>query len=98
MGKGDWEGRLAHVAPEILAADDAAPSTRFHVLPFPWLSERAMEILTQARAARQLEPLIIRPSSQWSRLPQPSMESRGGVGALGARRVDRRWWEREEWI
>jgi DNA cross-link repair 1A protein len=61
VGKVDWEGRLAHVAPEILAAADAAPSTRFHVLPFPRLSERATEILAQARAAHQLEPLIIRP-------------------------------------
>lgn len=61
----DCHQRLAHVAPEILAADDAAPSTRFHVLPFPRLSERATEILAQARAARQPEPLIIRPSSQW---------------------------------
>ncbi|PWZ16823.1 hypothetical protein Zm00014a_007217 [Zea mays] len=61
----DCHQRLAHVTPEILAADDAAPSTRFHVLSFPRLSEQATEILAQARAARQLKPLIIRPSSQW---------------------------------
>ncbi|PWZ21813.1 hypothetical protein Zm00014a_042883 [Zea mays] len=33
----DCHQRLAHVTPEILAADDAAPSTRFHVLSFPRL-------------------------------------------------------------
>jgi DNA cross-link repair 1A protein len=55
---------MAHVTLEILAADNAAPSTRFHVLPFPRLSEQATEILAQACAARHLKPLIIRPSSQ----------------------------------
>ncbi|PWZ19284.1 Translation initiation factor IF-2, chloroplastic [Zea mays] len=84
----DYHQRLAHVVPEILVADDAAPSTRFHVLPFPWLSERATEILAQARAARQLEPLIIMPSSQWSHLPWPSMESRGRISALTGDKVD----------
>jgi DNA cross-link repair 1A protein len=47
----DYHQRLAHVTPEILATDDAASSTRFHVLLFPRLSERATEILAQARAA-----------------------------------------------
>ncbi|CAD6266292.1 unnamed protein product [Miscanthus lutarioriparius] len=61
----DCHQTLTHVEPEILAADDAAASTRFHVIPFPRLSERATEILALARAAHQPEPLIIRPSSQW---------------------------------
>jgi DNA cross-link repair 1A protein len=61
----DCHQTLAHVAPEILADADAAASTRFHVIPFPRLSERATEILALARAAHQPEPLIIRPSSQW---------------------------------
>ncbi|PAN33256.1 hypothetical protein PAHAL_6G006200 [Panicum hallii] len=61
----DCHQRLTHVAPEILAADDAASSTRFHVIPFPRLSERATEILALARTRQQPKPLIIRPSSQW---------------------------------
>lgn len=59
----DCHQTLSHVAPEILAA--AASSSRFHVIPFPRLSERATEILALARAGQQPEPLIIRPSSQW---------------------------------
>ncbi|OEL15630.1 hypothetical protein BAE44_0023348 [Dichanthelium oligosanthes] len=61
----DCHHTLTHVAPEILAAADAASSSRFHVIPFPRLSDRAMEILALARARQQPEPLIIRPSSQW---------------------------------
>jgi len=67
----DCHQTLTHVAPEILAADDAAPSTRFHVIPFPRLSERAAEILALARARQQPEPLIIRPSSQWYAYYEP---------------------------
>jgi DNA cross-link repair 1A protein len=61
----DCHQTLTHVAQEILAAADVASSTRFHVIPFPRLSERATEILTLAHARQQPEPLIIRPSSQW---------------------------------
>lgn len=62
----DCHHTLTHVAPEILAADDAASSTRFHVLLFrPRLSERATEILGLARAQQQPEPLIVRASAQW---------------------------------
>ncbi|XP_034600289.1 uncharacterized protein [Setaria viridis] len=60
----DCHQTLSHVAPEILAGA-AASSSRFHVIPFPRLSERATEILALARARQQPEPLIIRPSSQW---------------------------------
>ena len=67
----DCHQTLTHVAPEILAAADAAPSTRFHVIPFPRLSERAAEILALARARQQPEPLIIRPSSQWYAYYEP---------------------------
>ncbi|XP_039816207.1 uncharacterized protein LOC120678862 [Panicum virgatum] len=67
----DCHQTLTHVAPEILAADDAASSTRFHVIPFPRLSERATEILALARARQQPEPLIIRPSSQWYAYYEP---------------------------
>ncbi|CAO2210410.1 unnamed protein product [Urochloa humidicola] len=61
----DCHDTLTRVAPEILAADDAATTCRFQVIPFPWLSDRATEILALARARQQPEPLIIRPSSQW---------------------------------
>ncbi|WVZ95531.1 hypothetical protein U9M48_041284 [Paspalum notatum var. saurae] len=75
----DCHHTLTHVAPEILAdadADDAAPSSsRFHVVPFPRLSERATEILALARARCQPEPLIIRPSSQWYAYYEPPESS-----------------------
>lgn len=61
----DCHQTLTRVAPEILAPADAASSSRFHVIPFPRLSERATEILALARAKQQPEPLIIRPSAQW---------------------------------
>lgn len=53
---------LSLVAPEILTED---ASSRFQVIEFPRLSERAMEMLALARARQQPEPLIIRPSTQW---------------------------------
>uniref|UniRef100_A0ACD6AI67 Uncharacterized protein n=1 Tax=Avena sativa TaxID=4498 RepID=A0ACD6AI67_AVESA len=53
---------LSLVAPEILTED---PSSRFQVMEFPRLSERAAEMLALARVKQQPEPLIIRPSSQW---------------------------------
>ncbi|CAM0910659.1 unnamed protein product [Alopecurus aequalis] len=53
---------LSLVAPEILTEDT---SSRFQVIEFPRLSERATEMLALARAKQQPEPLIIRPSSQW---------------------------------
>lgn len=53
---------LSHVAPEILTGD---ASSRFQVIGFPRLSERAAEMLALARAKQQPEPVIIRPSSQW---------------------------------
>ena len=53
---------LSLVAPEILTEDT---SSRFQVIEFPRLSERATEMLEFARAKQQPEPLIIRPSSQW---------------------------------
>ncbi|KAF8712613.1 hypothetical protein HU200_028369 [Digitaria exilis] len=61
----DCHQTLTRVAPEILAPADAASSSRFHVIPFPRLSERATEILALAHAKQQPEPLIIRPSAQW---------------------------------
>uniref|UniRef100_A0ACD5ZWC6 Uncharacterized protein n=1 Tax=Avena sativa TaxID=4498 RepID=A0ACD5ZWC6_AVESA len=53
---------LSLVAPEILTEDT---SSRFQVMEFPRLSERAADMLALARAKQQPEPLIIRPSSQW---------------------------------
>jgi DNA cross-link repair 1A protein len=58
----DCHYRLSHVAPEILTDD---PVSRFHVMSFPRLSDRATEILALARSRQEPEPLIIRPSSQW---------------------------------
>ncbi|KAF0901234.1 hypothetical protein E2562_038799 [Oryza meyeriana var. granulata] len=40
-------------------------SSRFQVIGFPRLSERATEMLALARAKQQPEPLITRASSQW---------------------------------
>ncbi|TVU13913.1 hypothetical protein EJB05_37349, partial [Eragrostis curvula] len=54
--------RLSHVAPEILIED---PVSRFHVMSFHRLSDRATEILALARSRQEPEPLIIRLSSQW---------------------------------
>ncbi|CAO2177499.1 unnamed protein product [Urochloa humidicola] len=71
----DCRDTLTHVAPEILAADDAATTCRFQVIPFPRLSDRAMEILALARARQQPEPLIIRPSSQWYAYYEPPESS-----------------------
>ncbi|KAI4972368.1 hypothetical protein ZWY2020_003293 [Hordeum vulgare] len=53
---------LSLVAPEILTED---ASSRFQVIEFPRLSERATDMLALARARQQPEPLIIRPSTQW---------------------------------
>ncbi|KAG1328142.1 5' exonuclease Apollo [Cocos nucifera] len=53
---------LFHVAPEVLSQD---ASSRFQVVGFPGLHERASEKFAQARAALQPEPLFIRPSAQW---------------------------------
>ncbi|XP_008810895.2 protein artemis [Phoenix dactylifera] len=53
---------LFHVAPEVLSQD---ASSRFQVVAFPGLYERASEKLAEARAALQPEPLFIRPSAQW---------------------------------
>ncbi|XP_062195695.1 uncharacterized protein LOC133898901 [Phragmites australis] len=67
---------LSLVAPEILTDDGAS---RFHVIPFPRLSERASDILALARARGQPEPLIIRPSSQWYAYyapPEASMQQK----------------------
>ncbi|TVU17505.1 hypothetical protein EJB05_33545, partial [Eragrostis curvula] len=58
----DCHYRLSHVAPEILTDD---PVSRFHVMSFPRLSDRATEILALAQSRQEPEPLIIRPSSQW---------------------------------
>ncbi|TVU50456.1 hypothetical protein EJB05_01828, partial [Eragrostis curvula] len=58
----DCHYRLSHVAPKILTDD---PVSRFHVMSFPRLSDRATEILALARSRQEPEPLIIRPSSQW---------------------------------
>ncbi|CAO2186605.1 unnamed protein product [Urochloa humidicola] len=71
----DCHDTLTHVAPEILAADDAATTCRFQVIPFPRLSDRATEILALARARQQPEPLIIRPSSQWYAYYEPPESS-----------------------
>ncbi|KAL6857117.1 hypothetical protein ACP4OV_018499 [Aristida adscensionis] len=59
----DCHHTLSHVAPEILAGDGDA--TRFSVARFPRLPERAAELQALARARREPEPLIIRPSTQW---------------------------------
>jgi DNA cross-link repair 1A protein len=59
----DCHHRLSLLAPEILA--DNAAASRFHVMAFQRLTKRATEILALARARREPEPLIIRPSSQW---------------------------------
>ncbi|KAG8086615.1 hypothetical protein GUJ93_ZPchr0010g8555 [Zizania palustris] len=59
---------LSLVAPEILT-DDA--SSRFQVIGFPRLQERATEMLALARAKQQPEPLIIRPSTQWYAYYEP---------------------------
>ncbi|KAK3120818.1 hypothetical protein QOZ80_8BG0642150 [Eleusine coracana subsp. coracana] len=59
----DCHANLSLVAPDILTADAAA--SRFHVMAFPGLAERAAEILALARARGQPEPLIVRPSAQW---------------------------------
>ncbi|TVT98442.1 hypothetical protein EJB05_56271, partial [Eragrostis curvula] len=58
----DCHYKLLHVALEILTGD---PVSRFHVMSFPWLSDRATEILALAQSRQEPEPLIIRPSSQW---------------------------------
>ncbi|GJN39899.1 hypothetical protein PR202_gb29049 [Eleusine coracana subsp. coracana] len=52
----DCHANLSLVAPDILTADAAA--SRFHVMAFPGLAERAAEILALARARGQPEPLI----------------------------------------
>ncbi|KAJ1266833.1 hypothetical protein BS78_07G009000 [Paspalum vaginatum] len=78
----DCHQTLTHVAPEILADDGAASSSRFHVIPFPRLSERATEILALARARCQPEPLIIRPSSQWYAYYEPPESSKQQKPAL----------------
>ncbi|KAB8107097.1 hypothetical protein EE612_041664 [Oryza sativa] len=59
---------LSLVAPEILTDDS---SSRFQVIGFPRLSERATEMLALARAKHQPEPLIIRASSQWYAYYEP---------------------------
>jgi DNA cross-link repair 1A protein len=59
----DCHHMLSLLAPEILA--DNAAASRFHVMAFQRLTKRATEILALARARREPEPLIIRPSSQW---------------------------------
>ncbi|KAL5229833.1 hypothetical protein ABZP36_028609 [Zizania latifolia] len=59
---------LSLVTPEILT-DDA--SSRFQVVGFPRLQERATEMLALARAKQQPEPLIIRPSTQWYAYYEP---------------------------
>ncbi|TVU02133.1 hypothetical protein EJB05_52400, partial [Eragrostis curvula] len=72
----DCHYRLSHVAPEILTDD---PVSRFHVMSFPRLSDRATEILALARSRQEPEPLIIRPSSQWyayCEAPEASMKQR----------------------
>ncbi|CAL5009456.1 unnamed protein product [Urochloa decumbens] len=71
----DCHDTLTRVAPEILAADDAATTCRFQVIPFPRLSDRATEILALAWAKQQPEPLIIRPSSQWYAYYEPRESS-----------------------
>ncbi|KAL2347236.1 hypothetical protein Fmac_001236 [Flemingia macrophylla] len=54
---------LALIAPEILCED---PASRFHLFDGSRrLYERAEAKLIEAKAALQLEPLIIRPSAQW---------------------------------
>ncbi|TVU39545.1 hypothetical protein EJB05_12969, partial [Eragrostis curvula] len=58
----DCHYKLSHVALEILTGD---PVSRFHIMSFPWLSDRATEILALAQSRQEPEPLIIRPSSQW---------------------------------
>ncbi|TVU51420.1 hypothetical protein EJB05_02851, partial [Eragrostis curvula] len=54
--------RLSHITPEILTDD---PISRFHIMSFPRLSDRATEILVLVRTRQEPKPLIIRPSSQW---------------------------------
>ncbi|KAL6650440.1 hypothetical protein ACP70R_009365 [Stipagrostis hirtigluma subsp. patula] len=56
---------LTLIVPEIFADGGDSAASRFRVIPFPRLPERAAEILSLVQAKRQLEPLIIRPSSQW---------------------------------
>ncbi|KAF0899613.1 hypothetical protein E2562_020804 [Oryza meyeriana var. granulata] len=46
-------------------------SSRFQVIGFPRLSERATEMLALARAKQQPEPLITRASSQWYAYYEP---------------------------
>ncbi|GAB2232084.1 hypothetical protein Droror1_Dr00011106 [Drosera rotundifolia] len=54
---------LTLIAPEILSED---PSSRFQLLDgFPKLYERAQHKISDARAEKRPEPLIIRPSAQW---------------------------------
>ncbi|KAL6840170.1 hypothetical protein ACP4OV_029980 [Aristida adscensionis] len=53
---------LSLTAPEVITDD---PSSRFQIVGFYQLYDRASKELEQARASLQPEPLFIRPSTQW---------------------------------
>ncbi|KAF3341008.1 protein artemis [Carex littledalei] len=53
---------ISHIAPDVITNDS---STRFHVIGFPKLSEKAIRKFTEARTNNEPEPLFIRPTTQW---------------------------------
>ncbi|KAJ4810813.1 DNA repair metallo-beta-lactamase family protein [Rhynchospora pubera] len=53
---------LSLIAPHVVSND---PSSRFQVVGFPGLYQRAREAITNAKANHQPTPLFIRPSTQW---------------------------------
>ncbi|KAJ3707777.1 hypothetical protein LUZ61_011482 [Rhynchospora tenuis] len=53
---------LSLVAPQIVSND---PSSRFQVVGYPGLYQRAREAITNAQTNHQPTPLFIRPSTQW---------------------------------
>lgn len=65
---------LSLTAPEIITDDS---SSRFQMVGFHQLHDRASKELAEARANLQPEPLFIRPSTQWyatcARSPKPSL-------------------------
>ncbi|XP_062207666.1 uncharacterized protein LOC133909310 isoform X2 [Phragmites australis] len=65
---------LSLTAPEIITDD---PSSRFQMVGFHQLYDRASKKLEEARASLQPEPLFIRPSTQWyascARSQKPSL-------------------------
>ncbi|KAF3340763.1 5' exonuclease Apollo [Carex littledalei] len=58
----DFFNTLALIAPHVISND---PSSRFQVIRFKGLYERARETLINAQNNHQPTPLFIRPSTQW---------------------------------